>query len=154
MTHEDKATKTLFEMAKRYYENLPEFVKPVIEKNNEKSLSFAALDSGYSVGTAGSKGTGRSQNNQYLHGSEVAYWQHAEEHAKGIIQTVPDADDTEIIYESTANGLGNFFHEQWKLAEQGLSDFIPIFVPWFWQDEYRRPVDDDFEITEDEAKTS
>jgi hypothetical protein len=128
-------------MAKRYYEHLPMFVTPTASAANAKELHFDKLDSGYQVGTAGNKTVGRSQTNQYFHGSEVAFWANAAEHAKGILQTIPDADGTEIIYESTANGLGNFFHQQWKAAERSEGDFIPIFIPWYWQDEYTKDGD-------------
>jgi len=151
LTHEDDATNNLFSMAKRYYEHLPGPAKPEREKSNEKALSFGKLDSGYRVGTAGNKATGRSMTNQLFHGSEVAFWPNAAEHAKGVLQTVPEMAGTEVIYESTANGLGNFFHQQWKLAESGISDFIPVFVPWFWQAEYTREIEG-FEATEDEEK--
>jgi len=154
LTHEDDATQNLFSMGKRYYENLPPFVKPSISASNAKELHFNKLDSGYKVGTAGNKSVGRSQTNQFFHGSEVAFWPNAAEHAKGILQTIPDMDDTEIIYESTANGLGNFFHQQWKLAEAGLSEFIAIFVPWFWQDEYRKKLPEDFYKTDEEQDLS
>lgn len=150
LTHEDEATKNLFAMGKRYYDNLPTFVKPTVSASNAKELMFDVLDSGYKVGTAGNKSVGRSQTNQFFHGSEVAFWPNAAEHAKGILQTVPDMPATEIIYESTANGLGNFFHQQLKLAESGQSEFIAIFVPWFWQDEYRKELPRDFSKMEDE----
>lgn len=150
LTHEDDASQNLFDMAKRYYEHLPEPVKPEISSSNAKELHFIGLDSGYRIGTAGNKSVGRSQTNQFFHGSEVAFWPNAAEHAKGILQTVPDAPDTEIIYESTANGIGNFFHQQWKLAESGQSEFIAIFVPWFWQDEYIKDAPDDFVLASDE----
>lgn len=150
LTHEEDASKSLFTMAKRYYEHLPSPVKPAISASNAKELLFPALDSGYSIGTAGNKAVGRSQTNQFFHGSEVAFWPNAEEHAKGILQTVPDADDTEVIYESTANGVGNFYHQQWKLAESGLSDFIAIFIPWFWQEEYRKIAPEGFSLTSEE----
>lgn len=152
LTHDEDATKNIFTMAKRYFEHLPVFVKPATSASNAKELLFSKLDSGYQVGTAGNKSVGRSQTNQFFHGSEVAFWPNAEEHAKGILQTVPDSEGTEIIYESTANGLGNFYHQQWKLAEAGLSDFIAIFVPWFWQDEYRREIPEDFDKTPEEEK--
>ncbi len=151
LTHEDDATKNLFNMAKRYYENLPLEVRPEKERSNDKTLTFKRLDSSYAVGTAGNKAVGRSQTNQFFHGSEVAYWNNAADHAKGVLQTIPDMDGTEVIYESTANGMGNFFHEQWKAAERGESDFIAIFVPWFIQMEYTRKVDETFELTDDEA---
>jgi hypothetical protein len=150
LTHEDDATQNLFRMSKRYYDNLPEPVRPSISASNAKELLFDKLDSGFKVGTAGNKSVGRSQTNQYFHGSEVAFWPHAAEHAKGILQTIPDAPGTEIIYESTANGLNNFFHQQWKLAESGQSEFIAIFVPWFWQDEYRKELPDDFVLSDEE----
>jgi hypothetical protein len=47
---------------------------------------------------------------------------------------------TEVIYESTANGTGNFFHRQCVSAMKGEGDFEFIFVPWFWQAEYSRPT--------------
>jgi len=152
LTHEDDASQNVFSMAKRYYEHLPKFVKPSTSAANAKEMHFNLLDSGYQVGTAGNKSVGRSQTNQYFHGSEVAFWPNAAEHAKGILQTIPDAADTEVIYESTANGVGNFFHQQWKMAERGESEFLPIFVPWFWQDEYRKAKPDDFLITDVERQ--
>ena len=144
LTHEDDASQNLFNMAKRYFEHLPEFVKPQTSAANAKELHFNLLDSGYQVGTAGNKSVGRSQTNQYFHGSEVAFWPNAADHAKGILQTIPDSNDTEVIYESTANGVGNFFHQQWKMAERRESEFISIFVPWFWQDEYVKEIPKDF----------
>ena len=151
LTHEDDASQNLFDMAKRYYDKLPAPVKPTISASNAKELHFDKLDSGYKIGTAGNKSVGRSQTNQFFHGSEVAFWPNAAEHAKGILQTIPDSKDTEIIYESTANGVGNFYHQQWKLAESKQSDFEAIFVPWFWQDEYRKALPDEFSISDEEA---
>ena len=51
---------------------------------------------------------------------------------------------TEVILESTANGMGNLFHETWRGAEDGENDYIAIFVPWYWQDEYRKTPPRDF----------
>ena len=138
LTHEADSTSALFEMAERYHELAPGFVKPTTGASNAKELLFKKLDSGYKVGTAGNKSVGRGTTIQYFHGSEVAYWPNAAEHAKGILQAVPDEDDTEIILESTANGVGNYFYQQWQQAEAGESPFQAIFVPWFWQPEYRK----------------
>jgi hypothetical protein len=150
LTHALDATQNLFKMAQRYYEHTPDLVKPSITISNSKELIFGALDSGYKVGTAENKGVGRSSTIQAFHGSEVAFWSNAAEHAAGIMQAVPDAKGTEIILESTANGVGNYFHQMWQKAEAGDSDFIAIFVPWFWQEEYTRDVPAGFNPTEDE----
>ena len=154
LTHDGESTNALFEMVERYYDSLPSFVKPTTSAANAKELHFDKLDSGYKIGTAGNKAVGRGQTIQYFHGSEVSFWMNASEHTKGIMQAIPDADGTEVIYESTANGVGNFFHEQWKLAEKGLSEFQAIFVPWYWQSEYRKKLPDDLVLTreEDELK--
>ena len=150
LTHEDAATQNLFEMVERYHDHCPDIVKPTTGAANAKELNFDRLDSGYKVGTAGTKGVGRSSTIQLFHGSEVAFWPHAETHAAGILQAIPDAPGTEIIEESTANGLGNYFHQQWRDAEAGASEFESIFVPWFWQAEYRSLVLPDFHRDEEE----
>lgn len=150
LTHDNDATNNLFEMAQRYHEHCPNIIRPNIQASNAKELIFSGLDSGYKLGTAGNKAVGRSSTIQLLHGSEVAYWPNASEHAKGVLQAVPNDDGTEIILESTARGTSNYFHEQWQLAESGQSDFIPIFVPWFWQEEYKKKVIDDFKLDEQE----
>jgi hypothetical protein len=152
LTHDNDATNNLFEMANRYHDHCHIAVKPTIDASNAKELIFGGLDSGYKLGTAGNKAVGRSSTIQYLHGSEVAYWPNAAEHAKGIMQAVPNEKNTEIFLESTANGIGNYFHEQWQLAEAKQSDFIPIFVPWYWQEEYQRDINADFKVMDEEQQ--
>lgn len=152
LTHEQDATNNLFGMVDRYHAHCPELVKPSTSAANAKELYFDRLESGYAVGTAGAKAVGRSQTVQLFHGSEVAFWPNAQTHFAGVVQAIPDLPGTEIILESTANGVGGEFHARWQQAEQGIGDYIPIFMPWFWQPEYRRPVPDGFTLTdEDEA---
>lgn len=152
LTHEQEATDNLFGMVSRFHENVPPEMKPSTSLANAKELFFNRLDSGYKVGTAGTKAVGRSQTIQLFHGSESAYWPHAEEHAAGILQAVPGEPGTEIILESTAHGVGGFFHSKWRDAELGIGDFIPIFTPWYWHDKYRRHPPSDFEPNEEELE--
>ena len=152
LTHEDAATQNLFEMVNRYHEHCPVFVRPSTGAANAKELFFDKLDSGYKVGTAGTRGVGRSSTIQLFHGSEVAFWPNAESHAAGVLQAVPDEPGTEVILESTANGIGNFFHQKWRDAENGEGDFIAIFVPWFWQVEYRKALPEGFTPTDEEQE--
>lgn len=144
LTHLDDATENLFNIAKRFHDNCPAPVKPSTGKANAKELSFDLLDSGYRVATAGNKSVGRSDTIQLFHGSEVAFWPNAEEHFAGVMQAVAGAPGTEVILESTANGIGNVFHSLWKRAERGESEFEPVFIPWFWHEEYRSPVNSDW----------
>ncbi len=146
VTHREDATQNLYTMVQRYHENCPTQIRPATGKSNAKQLTFPALDSQYDVTTAGAKGVGRSATLTNVHGSEVAFWENGGEHLSGLFQAVPLARGTEIILESTAKGIGNIFHEEWKKAEAGISDFIAIFVPWFWQPEYTRKLPRDFSL--------
>lgn len=152
LTHEQQATDNLFKMVKRFYDSISPLMKPAISATNAKELIFHKLDSDYRVGTAGTKGVGRSDTVQLFHGSEVAFWPHADAHAAGIMQTVPMLPGTEIILESTANGLGNEFHQRWQDAESRISDYIAIFIPWFWNDDYIKTPADDFVLESDEIE--
>jgi hypothetical protein len=152
LTHEQKATDNLFGMVERYYQEAPPEYRPHLGASNAKELVFDLLDSRYEVATAGSKDTGRSGTAQYLHGSEVGFWQHAATHLAGIGQVVPDAAGTEIILESTANGTANVFHDLWQMAVKGKSEYMPVFVPWFWQAEYQRAAPGGFDWLPEEAE--
>lgn len=150
LTHEQDATDNLFKMVDRYHANNP--LAPMTGSANAKELNFPRLDSGYTVGTAGTKAVGRSKTILLLHGSEAAFWPHAATHFAGVVQAVPSEPGSEVIIESTANGLGGEFHERWQQAEAGIGDYQAIFVPWFWQDEYRRPVPPGFIMDDEEAE--
>ena len=150
LTHEQDATNNLFGMVERYHNHCPALVKPSTGAANAKELLFDKLESGYAVGTAGSKAVGRSQTVQLFHGSEVAFWPNAPTHFAGVVQAIPDLPGTEIILESTANGVGGEFHERWQQAEAGIGDYIAVFIPWFWQAEYTRAVPAGFKLDAEE----
>lgn len=154
LTHHDDATANLFDMAKRYHDLVPVPLKPSTGAASAKELKFDKLDSGYKVGTAGSKGVGRSATLQYFHGSEVAYWPFAETHLSGILQAVADAPGTEIFLESTATGPKGIFAEMVRDAMNGLNEYIVIFVPWYWQPEYRQPLPKGFDLSSEEEEYS
>lgn len=59
---------------------------------------------------------------------EMAFLPNGEE-AWASIEPITDVGGSAILL-STANGIGNQFHTMWVQAEQGLSDFKPIFWPW------------------------
>lgn len=145
LAHEQKASDTLFGMVDRYHAHNP--IAPHVGASNAKELVFDRLDSQYTVGTAGAKAGGRSQQSTLFHGSEVAFWANASDHFAASVQTVPDMPGTEIILETTANGTSGEFYERWQEAEMDEGDYIPIFIPWFWQSEYRRPVPENFELS-------
>lgn len=143
--HDADGSSSLYSMVKTFYgEGVYDDLIPEVGTSSSKELSFPKIRSAYKVGTAGTTGLGRSKTIQQLHWSEVAYSPNCEEHAKGIMQAVPDMDSTAIFLESTSNGQGDFFHRTCMQALSGQGDFELVFIPWYWQDEYKRDKPDDW----------
>lgn len=149
MTHLGESTKALFDMAKRYHENVPEILRPHTKYSSRRELSFDLLDSSYMVATAGGDGVGRGETIQLAHLSEAAFYPPAtaRDNINGLMQAIPNAPGTFVFVESTANGIGNPFHNIWTSAVEGKSDYEAVFIPWFVQKEYRSPVPAGFERT-------
>lgn len=151
IAHEEQASSNLFNMSKLYFENIPDELKPMKKYANGKVLSFEnptnediikaqnpGLRSKISIATAGSGEVGRSATYHNIHASEVAFFPDAQTTMLGLLQAVPDQPNTMVVLESTANGVGDWFHEMWKKAEAGENEFTPVFLPWFIQSEYTR----------------
>lgn len=137
IAHEGQASTNLFNMSKLYYSELPDLIKPSVSRSNEKALIFedkenesGGLRSKFTIGTANTAEGGRGNTFNNVHVSEVAFFPNAEKTLTAIIQAVPDVQNTLVILESTANGVGDYFHRQWLMAKEGKSEFIPIFLPW------------------------
>ena len=153
LSHDGKTTDKLFKMVERAHEQVHPTLKPEVGASNRYQLSFPALGSDYAVGTAGNENVGRGGTAQLFHGSEVAYWEHAYAIQDGALESIALAKGTEIILESTANGPVGLFYDKCMAALKGVGDYILIFVPWFWQDEYERHVDTTiFEMTPEEEE--
>lgn len=78
----------------------------------------------------------RSFDFAMLHLSEVGLWRstltkNADDLVQSLYATVPDVPGSFIVMESTAKGVGNFFHLQYQAAANGESDLRAVFVPWF-----------------------
>jgi hypothetical protein len=152
LSHLADVSDILFDMVSTFRDEAPAALLPAIGRCSQRELSFPNLMSGYRVYTAGSKGAGRGGTPTLLHGSEAAYWPHAESTIAGLLNSIPDEDGTEIILESTANGPGDAYHQRWQMAVSGLSDWIGIFLPWSLSPEYRRIPDPDFQPTDEEKE--
>ncbi len=166
VAHTSDSSTHIYNMAKRYYENLPKGLKPMMKYSNAKELRFEnpakdppdelkGLRSSIRVATAGQGGVGRSQTFNYMHLSELAFWEEQDgqtvaDQMTGLLQTLPQHGFSMLVIESTANGY-NYFKELWDQAVSGESDFIPLFIPWFEMADYRLPYNGE-DLTEDEQE--
>jgi hypothetical protein len=147
--HETRASTNLYQVVKRFWDGMPEDLKPSVGTSNAEELIFDKMDSGYIVSVATSEGAGRSATAQALHMSEVAFYPDLAEQMTALMQTVPDKDGTEIIIETTARGF-NEFHSFWRRCEANGSEFLPVFLPWSLDPEYRRTPPEGFTLTAEE----
>lgn len=157
MAHDSATSDALFTMSKNLIKNMEKGIQPKLERTNAKEIIIqtpAYPDSeavgSYRLYTAGSPEAGRGTTPTILHASEVAFWQHDAKILAGLFQGISQADGTEVIIESTANGASGEFYRLYQAAAQGDSDYIAIFIPWFKTSEYRRAVPEGFELTFEE----
>jgi len=152
VTHHSDSTRALFDMTKRFHENCPEILKPHTKYSSRRELSFDVLDSSFVVATAGGDSVGRGETLTHVHASELAFWNKstAQDIWNGLIQAVPNTKGTAIFVESTANGVTGVFYDLWRGAVDGTNGFVPVFIPWFCDPDYREPVSKSFERTPDE----
>ncbi|MBW1672037.1 MAG: hypothetical protein JRJ45_00075 [Deltaproteobacteria bacterium] len=159
LSHQAKTTGPLFDIVKRYHSNMPAALAPDTDTANKNQLKFAfpnpkdpekTLISEYTVGTAGNEDIGRGFTIKQLHCSEAAFYEKTDELETGLFQAIAEAPNTEIIMESTANGIGNMFYRKAMDALAGKGIFQLIFIPWYWQLEYRTPTTPNFACTPEE----
>lgn len=101
-------------------------------------IVFDFLDSKVLVDTAENPDAGTGLTINHLVATEVAYWQRSPEtllaQAK---EAIPSGGTMDI--ETTPNGMGGYFFEEWQRAQQPGAEFTSHFYPWWWQDEYQDP---------------
>lgn len=152
IAHDLKTTEMIFRIIKRFWENLPSWKRPEAKYASKREFFWPDIGSSFFVGTAGSKEFGRGLTPTNVHGSEVAFWPNGDEIVSGLLEAVPPEGN--IFLESTANGMGNYYQEEWELAENGGSVFKPLFYPWFKFKEYKKDPEPGFTLTEKEQKVA
>ena len=98
-------------------------------------------------GSSRSEDAVRGFNLAMAHLTEVAFWASSAMHdpedvMRSVLGTVLPEPGTVVVLESTANGVGNFFHSEWLRAQSGQSDKVAVFVPWHEIELYRQRVTD------------
>ena len=136
VAHDQESAEQIFKIVHRFWENLPEAVRRgalVTSRANIRQLTFSRLDSEYRVATAADENAGRGMTIHNLHCSEVARWPgDAAEALTSLRAAVPE--NGEVVLESTPNGAGGLFYEEWQRAEE--NGYIRHFFPWWFEDAY------------------
>jgi len=145
----------LFRISKLFYEHLDDDIegfKPTVSTDNKKMMIFDKMGSQFVIEMATKIKGGRTYTIHNIHSSETAFYPRAEELFTATLPSVPIAPNTCIILESTSAGYGGYFHNEWKRAVKGESDFIPIFIAWYDWEDYELIPPDNMRRTNGEIK--
>lgn len=96
------------------------------------------------IGTAERPNSCRGGDYNLVHLSEVGLWKETdgkkpEDIVRSACSGILLRPMTMIVYESTPDGVGNFFHKEYLAARKGESQFDYIFVSWFEIEQYELP---------------
>lgn len=123
--------------------------------STKKELIFDQIDSRIVIDSAEIEEVGQGMTLHHLVCTEVARWPGNPEATMANVKEALAAGGTHDI-ESTPNGMGGYYFDEWKRAEEGGRDveFQAHFHPWFWHDEYRITEDilTEEELTEEEKR--
>lgn len=131
VSHKDGQAQELFNITKRYWDTWPHKKLFSERYKTRRQLQWDETDSNIRVVTAKTADALRGSTIHALHASEVAFWDDAETLWGGLEPSIPNRHGTFVCLESTANGIGNWFYEEWQKAEVGDSAFTPMFFPWY-----------------------
>lgn len=98
-----------------------------------------------SLGSAQKPDSLRSDNISMAHCTEVGLWKvtagkRPEDLVQSIFGSIASGPYTMKILESTAKGVGNYFHRTWLDAVAGKNNFTPVFIAWYDIELYRKPI--------------
>lgn len=99
------------------------------------------------IGTAERPDSCRGGDYNLVHLSEVGLWKTTdgkkpEDIVRSACSGILLKPYTMIVYESTANGTGNFFQREYDAAKRGTSQFEAMFVSWFDIEQYSLTFED------------
>jgi hypothetical protein len=152
--HVKDTAATIRGMYSKLLDNYPEEyweedVKPAF-KSYERAINIrkiAGRDCRVTIGSSENQDAVRGSDFAMAHLSEVAFWRKTDnrsptEFIRAVCSGIALVPNSLIVLESTANGVGNYFHSEWTRSTEGNSDKIAVFVPWYEIDIYELEVKD------------
>lgn len=134
----------LYEMGEAYNETEPKIVGVGQSGNIHR---IPQRNCKIKVGTAEKPNSARGGDYNLVHCTEVGLWvttdgKTPEQIVRSACSGILLKPYTMIVYESTANGTGNFFQREYDAAKNNKSQFEALFISWFEIEQYSAPIDD------------
>lgn len=135
----------LYEMGEAYNETEPKIVGVGQSGNIHR---IPQRNCKIKVGTAEKPNSARGGDYNLVHCTEVGLWvttdgKTPEQIVRSACSGILLKPYTMIVYESTANGTGNFFQREYDAAKEGKSQFESLFIAWFEIEQYALTLDDE-----------
>lgn len=138
VAHDIATTQSIFNITKRFHENLPAWLKPQLrystktefEFNSPKPTGPPGMGSKIVIATARNVHSGAGQTFHNAHLSEAARYQNAQEIDSSILRAVSLVPRTMVIVESTAQPSGHWFYNLCDEARKGQSPYEFHFIGW------------------------
>ncbi|MGD1105610.1 MAG: terminase, partial [Terracidiphilus sp.] len=150
VAHTQEAAEEIFRIVHRFVDWLPDRVhKGALRtaQSNVRQIVFPRIDAQYRVVSAADRNAGRGLTVQNLHCSELARWPgDAAEILAGLRAAL--APGAEMVLESTPQGVGGCFHEEWQKANE--TGMVRHFFPWWMEPGYRAKAVGKASLTEEE----
>lgn len=133
----------LYEMGEAYNETEPKIVGVGQSGNIHR---IPQRNCKIKVGTAEKPNSARGGDYNLVHCTEVGLWvttdgKTPEQIVRSACSGILLKPYTMIVYESTANGTGNFFQREYDAAKNNKSQFEALFISWFEIEQYSAPID-------------
>ena len=136
ISDKDDHTKRIFEMYQRFYDHLPDEIKPTQAVGRKGTMLSTTNESTVSVETV-SEDLARGSTLLAAHASEFAMWKKQKEAMASLNSAVHISPNTLLFIESTAQGM-NFFRDLFIPAYAGTSKALKgWFEPWYRNARYR-----------------
>jgi hypothetical protein len=137
-THVENQARVIRSMFTRVAKFHPPEIGAITMRNFEgsaKNKLIVESEAIISIGSMQQPDNLRSQDIMLAHLSEVGLWKETagkkpEDLIQTIVGAIPYIPGTMIVQESTAKGVGNYFHRAWQNAVQGKNNDAPVFVAW------------------------
>ena len=110
-------------------ENIPFFLQPGCKALNKGRVEFANNSKLFASATSSSSIRGQTCNILYL--DEFAFVENAGEFYTATYPVITAGKSSQVIITSTANGVGNPFHQIWQGALDGSNEFAGFRVDWW-----------------------
>lgn len=161
IAHQGMGSDEIMDMFNRMMASYPvEILHKLGEKYNDNEETFVGVGKSgaikrvpqrnckIKIGTAERPDSCRGGDYNLVHLSEVGLWKTTdgkkpEDIVRSACSGMVYRPYTMVVYESTANGTGNFFQREYDAAKAGRSMFKALFIAWYDIDIYTLPFASD-----------